>query len=60
MRQYKLVQAVPGTDDYGWYLLTLGTDGQWYNFFGRSPFANEHQISRAITNLGSGWTRVQG
>lgn len=47
--RYKVVQAMPGTDGYGWFILILGTDGKWYNFFGNRPKANETQI-RIVTD----------
>lgn len=48
---YRKRQAMPGTDDYGWYVEVRGTDGRWYNFFGNRPLT-ERQAQRAVSNLG--------
>jgi len=57
--RYRIVQAMPGTDGYGWYVLTEGTDGAWYNFFGNRPLANREQVERAVSRLPKHATEVK-
>jgi hypothetical protein len=58
-KKYRVREAMPGTDGYGWFVEVLGTDGLWYNFYGNRPQANQERVSNITTRLEKdGYTQV--
>lgn len=48
--QQEKLYAITGGPEYGWHVVTLGTDGKWYNFFGNKPM-NRSALDKAIENV---------
>lgn len=51
--KYAIVDLASGGP---WQLLTLGTDGKWYNFYGK--VLNRTALDKAISNLPEGFTKI--